>query len=268
VKQRISWGIFFLFTIVWQLQAQDSAGGEFIFQLNAPAPAQKPVIRPCSLPLSEKTAFTNVWCDQKAIWGAVIRPDRHWKIAAPFTLATATLIATDKYAAKAIAENPPGKTFNIATDISKISLTAVTWGLATSMYAAGRFSHKDRMKDTGLLVAESYLNVEIVKQLVKRATNRKRPADWHGNIKDNARGRFWTGDGSFPAGHAMEAWANAAVLSHQYREKPVVKYIAYSVAIVVSGARIASRAHFNSDVVFGSIAGYLIGKYVARTHRP
>jgi hypothetical protein len=244
---------------------ENQAGKAFVFRFDSQALPQRSASHSCSDPVWE-LGFKNVLCDQKVIWGTLLHPKRHWRFIIPFAAATATLIATDKYVARAIADNPPGTTYDVTKRASDLGLVEVTYGSMGAFYAAGWITRNKRLRETGLLVATAYVDEEIVKQILKYATRRERPATPDGQLLDEGRGRFWFGGISFPAGHAMNAWTLSSVLAFRYRDKPIIKYGAYGVAVAVSVSRIGSRAHFNSDVLVGSVLGYLIGKYVVRAH--
>jgi hypothetical protein len=81
-------------------------------------------------------------------------------------------------------------------------------------------------------------------------------------------GRFWPhGTGTWPDGqsmpseHAMNVWAFAHVIGAQYNGI-ATRTIVYSLATTVSVSRVIARQHFPSDVIVGSVFGYLIGGYV------
>jgi membrane-associated phospholipid phosphatase len=232
---------------------------------NGQAPAQKSGTKPCATPVSE-LGFKNLWCDQKAMWGAALHPERHWRLVVPFAAATGVLIATDKYVARSIAGDPPGSFYHFTKQTSNLGLAEVTYGTMGSLYLAGLLTRSKYTRETAMLIAEAYVDSEVVKQLLKYGTRRERPADVHGNLLDNGRGRFWFGGISFPAGHVMNFWPMATVFSNRYPDKPVIKYTAYGLAALVSVSRIGARAHFSSDVLVGSVLGYLIGKFVVRAH--
>lgn len=61
---------------------------------------------------------------------------------------------------------------------------------------------------------------------------------------------------SFPSGHAVISFAAAYVLS---RKKPKLKWLFYSLAVIISFSRIYLGKHFPSDVVAGAIIGLGIG---------
>ena len=67
---------------------------------------------------------------------------------------------------------------------------------------------------------------------------------------------------SFPSGHAVGAFALAAVFSARYRDHRWVPWVAYGVATLVGFSRITLQSHFPSDVFAGSVLGGVIGHAV------
>ena len=88
---------------------------------------------------------------------------------------------------------------------------------------------------------------------IKGTTNTSRPdSDWNG------------GQWGFPSFHASSTFTMAAVLEDYYGWKAGLP--AYTLAGLISWSRIDERDHDLSDVVFGAVMGYVIGKSVADFH--
>ncbi len=98
-------------------------------------------------------------------------------------------------------------------------------------------------------------------EAIKLATNRARPleGDGRGGFEGSPNGRW---SSSFPSGHAINTWAMASVLAHQYPHPLIVPILAYAGATVVVAARVGARRHFPGDVVAGSAIGWFIGDYI------
>jgi membrane-associated phospholipid phosphatase len=112
------------------------------------------------------------------------------------------------------------------------------------------------------LSAEAFANTLPVYLGLQLITGRERPNEGTGN------GRFWRNNAlnsSFPSGHALFAWSMASVIAHEY-PRSWVKWLAYGTATAVSVARFSGREHFPSDVVVGSVIGYLIGRHIFQAH--
>lgn len=77
----------------------------------------------------------------------------------------------------------------------------------------------------------------------------------------------WTDRRSFPSGHAMVAFAGAAVVDREYRQvSPWISVAAYTVATGVAVDRVARHRHHWHDVAAGAAVGVgstLLGYYLA-----
>ena len=209
-------------------------------------------------PLLGKLA-RNMWIDQKEIWTSPFHMNRR---TAPlwlgFTAATAALIATDSQTST-ILENSKGQV-RAGNLVSKTGAAYTVIPTAAAFYLTGVLVDNQKARETGVLGAEAMLDGIIVYGVVKTVASRNRP----NSVKD--AGKFFSGGSSFPSGHAMTSWAFASVVAHEYAHTRVVPIIAYGLAAMVTGARIAARQHYASDVLAGGAAGWFIGTYVYHTH--
>ncbi|HEV8384686.1 MAG TPA: phosphatase PAP2 family protein, partial [Candidatus Acidoferrales bacterium] len=207
----------------------------------------------------------NIVRDQAGLWTSPLRIRRHdlvWLI--PFAGATAAAIATD---ARAVRDIDPNATYVKAT--RRFTLTGAPYtllGASGATYLIARATHNDRLKETGALGAEAIADSILVVTALKLATNRERPN------QGNGEGDFWPhgthgypSGTAFPSGHAAASWALARVVAGEYPHRPV-KIVSYTLASLVSMARVTGRKHYPSDALVGSVFGYLIGDYVVR-HR-
>jgi membrane-associated phospholipid phosphatase len=101
---------------------------------------------------------------------------------------------------------------------------------------------------------------QLIVFIMKEATQRERPQT------DEARKGFWRGGDSFPSGHAAGSFALASVFAYEYRDHIAVPITAYTLATAVSLSRMSARKHWFSDVFVGGSMGFLIGRYVYKTH--
>jgi membrane-associated phospholipid phosphatase len=207
----------------------------------------------------ERDFFKNILKDQRAIWTAPMRLQRHdakWVI--PSSIGFMALVTTDRITGDEIGEfDLPLKTSRIISNAGSV------YGLGTvagAFYVFGRSRNDDRARETGLLSAEALVNSVIVESALKGITQRARPS---GGVE---RSEFFDGGNSFPSGHSTQAWAVATVIANEYRDRRVVQIAAYGAATAVSVARFTGQKHYLSDVVAGSALGYAIGKYVYTTH--
>lgn len=205
--------------------------------------------------------------DQMKIWTApfhTAKGDAKWW--GIFGGATAVLIATDRVTAKHL-PNTSGQR-RLGTYTSHIGASYTLAPLSASFYFLGTAVGSDRFRETGLLGFETLIDATIVGTAIKAATRRARP------LQSDGKGHFWDDQGgvlnaSFPSGHATNTFALASIFAHQYRNQIAVPIVAYSLAGVVVGARVAAQKHFPGDVVAGAALGWFIGDYVyGKRHNP
>jgi membrane-associated phospholipid phosphatase len=209
--------------------------------------------------------FKNLMHDQAGIWSSPAHIHSHdllWIV--PFTVATGAAIATDKRALGTLGH--PTRFVTATRLSSNIGSPYAIGGISGAFYLIGSLSHHDKARETGALGLEALANTAIVVEVLKLATNRDRPDQGTGE------GDFWSQGWrgypygtSFPSMHAAGSWTLARVIASEY-PRPLVKILVYGLATGVSATRITGRKHFPSDVLVGSVTGYLIGGYVYRHH--
>jgi membrane-associated phospholipid phosphatase len=198
--------------------------------------------------------------DQKAIWSSpfhTAKSDVKWW--AIFGGATATLVATDKWSVKQLPNSP--SQVSVSTWGSRFGAAYTLVPLTAGFYFAGTRFHDDRFHETGLIGFETLVDVNVVSQALKLVADRERPleGDGKGHFESRSTGRW---SSSFPSGHAINVWAMASVIAHEYPHPRIVPVIAYALAGTVVVARVGARQHFPGDVMAGSAIGWFIGDYV------
>jgi membrane-associated phospholipid phosphatase len=189
-----------------------------------------------------------------------LRPrDLKWVL--PLAGATAAALNTDtQVMTDVVSQNP---SFNqTAINISD----GLRYGFIAaplSMVAIGSHNSDGKLRETGILATEAWVDAYVFGDIVKLASFRERP------YQDNARGRFYVGsagyDSSFVSGHSLVAWSSAAAIAQEYKS-PWVALGVYTAATGVSVTRVLGQQHFPTDALLGSACGWLIGHYVVRAH--
>lgn len=114
---------------------------------------------------------------------------------------------------------------------------------AAGTYAYGRLASKSQLAQVGVDLMEAEIVAGITTHVLKYATQRPRP------------------DGeefSFPSGHAAGTFAVATVLQRHYGLKAAIP--AYTVATLISTARLQANSHYPTDIIMGSAFGILAGR--------
>ena len=143
--------------------------------------------------------------------------------------------------------------------ISNIGASYALIPIVAGSYIYGAWRDNPKGREIGVLGTETLLDGLIVVGITKEIFRRNRP-------DERNRGDFWGGGTSFPSGHAIQIWSIASLLDHEYKHKRIVGITAYTLATIISAARIAAEKHFASDVVAGGAMGWFIGRYVYDTH--
>jgi len=260
------------------LPARCQDAGNFAIRQPAEGRSSRPEKNICFLPSSElcagttsadpqstqsrssdgafKRAFRRFGKDQEEIYSAPFhRSNLKWD--ALFLAGTGVLIATDRQASRALSSDHVDPSRNI----SNVGLYG-TSAAAGVLWLSGLATHNEHTRETGALSAEAFANAVPVYAGLQLITGRERPIEGTGN------GRFWHNNAlnsSFPSGHALFTWSMASVIAHEY-PRPWVKWLVYGTATAVSVTRFTGREHFPSDVVVGSVVGYLIGRHIFQAH--
>lgn len=205
----------------------------------------------------------NILHDQEAIWASPLDLRAHdLKWAVPLALATGAAIATDHRALRDVVSHD--SSFNQANTNTSNALIGGFIALPVALYGFGHFEQSDHAREAGILGGEALVDGVVVEQGMKLIFWRERPT------MDSQRGRFFQSgaglDSSFPSSHSVLAWAAASTIASEYPSR-WTQLSVYSAATAVSLTRVMGQQHFPSDVLVGGVAGWLVGRYVARHHR-
>ena len=210
---------------------------------------------------------SNFFSDQKKIWTFPAK-------VVTGTRLVPTLVVVGITAALVPADPPIGRFFvrnqshfdGFNSVFSENHTTAFTLLTPAAFYGAGLLTRNSYHKRTGLLMAETYANIEIVDTALRNITRRVRPVDSpRGSRLDDTwfKGKAsLQGESSFPSGHMAWAVGFATIIVRRYPEQKWLPYVAYGLAAVGFLSRLSTNAHYLSDNVFGSVVGYSIARYV------
>ena len=126
-----------------------------------------------------------------------------------------------------------------------VILPSVIAGLAIT----GQIANNPRFERFSYSMVQGYIVNNVLTTGLKAAVGRTRP-----NQQNNR---------SFPSGHTSNAFTWATILSHYYGKKAAIP--AYGVATFIGWSRLNMDAHYLSDVVFGAVLGYVVGRTIVAT---
>ncbi len=153
-----------------------------------------------------------------------------------------------------------GRADALAATLTRVGDGASVMLLLGTSYWLARRTHRERLAEASSLAAEALLQAGIYSEALKRATRRTRPAyaragEFFANAPPGQEA-----PNAFPSGHAMGAFAVAAVFQAIYRDRPWVGRTANGLAGLISLSRLALGRHFLSDVVAGAVIGRSLGR--------
>ena len=255
-KHRWKWSLLLLILALQAsaLTAQDT---------NTQAPPPPPAVQPPdeSNPLDPGRFVRNEY----QMWTSPFRA-KSWKshtmkkYGYPFLAAAAGLFASDRDTIEILPNSPDQIKWSGRG--SQLGASYTLAGFSGATYLMGKAFGKEHTSRTGLMGLEALAHAEVVVWGLKLATGRERPTE------NDGKGRFWKGSDSFPSGHSATTFAVATVFAYQYSNHIAVPIAAYSVATVIAASRTAARRHWETDVAIGSAIGFLIRRYVHKSHLP
>jgi membrane-associated phospholipid phosphatase len=116
-----------------------------------------------------------------------------------------------------------------------------------------------QLSNTGMAGIEAGVTSLVVGEAMKYTVGRARPQDGLGTTDFEP---FKRPNASFPSNHTIVMWATVTPFAKEY-DAPWL----YGVAALVNAGRIASREHWLSDTVAGSLLGYAIGDFFWQERR-
>ena len=226
-----------------------------------PAPTPEP---DSERPVSWKLLYHNVIADQKQIWSFPARlvQGQNWVPTGAVLGTTAGLFFVDPIEAGYFRRTT---TFHEFRNIFNGNATAIGMGAtAASLYAIGRIRKNSKMQNTALLAGEAMADTALVQTVLKDVTMRLRPVSYPASgwfATSSSPTSYIRGNGSFPSGHSIEAFAVATIIARRYRNHRWVPYAAYGLASLVGFSRLTLNVHFLSDVFMGGALGYSISRF-------
>ncbi len=228
--------------------------------LAAPSPLAGAQTSPAQVPSVLLRGFIH---DQKPIWLFPLHAGKHWKAVLPLAVTTATLIALDPHDTPWFRRTTRFHEFN--EDFSSINTAVAESLFPVGLYLSGLERHSSYSERSAVLAGEAFIDSELVAEVLKNIDRRERPRQippygdfTHTWFKQSG----FPADGSFPSGHAIGAFAIAAVISARYSHHRWVPWLAYGLASLIGGSRVPVQAHFPSDVFAGGALGYSIAHFV------
>ena len=166
---------------------------------------------------------------------------------------------------------------DIGKNITKFGGSYEMYTLA-ALGAYGFIFKNEKVKTTTLLATQAYLTGGAMEHLLKLISGRQRPYYYNPNTIEaepkfrgpfSKAGRDINGkrlNSSFPSGHTTVAFAAATVFAQEYKDKPLIPILSYTVATLIGLSRITENKHWITDVFAGAALGYFTGKQVVNNY--
>jgi len=246
--------------------------------------------------LAPPAAEEKLWCDAAdsgsasaadAPTGGVERKKREWKtgklfvqdagavFSAParwetkqwreFTLATAGVVGIAFFdpAIRNAVQDHRGATVDKFADFIEPFGLEYSYAVIAGFYIGGLSAHDRNARETAVdSIAATLIASGIITPVLKEVAGRARPYQSEGAYHFKP----FSGDDSFPSGHATQAFAVASVIASHY-DRRWVKGLVYGIAGSVGIARMVHERHWASDVVAGALIGASVGTEVVRFNR-
>ena len=204
---------------------------------------------------------------------------RDWLRVGEIGLATGILLLADEPVQRfALKRRDSSKTIrNVSSYVTNFGGLYETYTLA-AVGAYGFIFKNKKLQTTTLLATQAYLTGGAMESLLKYLSGRQRPyyynpdaveaePTFHGPF--SKAGKDINGKGlnsSFPSGHTTVAFAAATVFALEYKDKPLIPILSYSIATLIGLSRITENKHWATDVFIGAVLGYYTGKQVVNNY--
>ncbi len=129
-------------------------------------------------------------------------------------------------------------------------------------YTGGTIFKDDRCKKVALLGVKTYLLTGGAVFFPRFIIQRYRPQQSPDNQFNFAGPTTPFTYNSSPSGHTTSGFAIATIIASEYKEKPLLVILSYTVATLSGLSRLNDNKHWASDVFIGAATGYAMAKLI------
>ncbi|UCF20724.1 MAG: phosphatase PAP2 family protein [Gemmatimonadota bacterium] len=144
-------------------------------------------------------------------------------------------------------------------------LERVGWWYGTPLFTvpatlltlgAGELFNDSEVTDTGVLMSQLLLSLLFVQQPIRITVGRARPYtnEGHWSFRPFTVGKEYA---SFPSGHSWGAFGISNIVARQI-DQTWASVTLYTLATITALSRLYADAHWLTDVVLGSVVGYVV----------
>jgi len=224
--------------------------------------------------IEDKGFWGNILKDELSIWSSPAKiKTKDLIFWVPVITTTAILIANDEQIYRGFKDyqNKHGWVDSVSPQITKLGDGTASVVISGLFYIGGLAFNDERAKETASLGLQVLIHTGIMVQVGKHLTGRTRPGATGGMDHWTGISGFFkrydegfTHYDSFPSGHTITVWGMATVIAEEYKDKPLIPIISYSLATAAGLSRVTEDAHWLSDVFVGAVLGWTIGKFIVK----
>ncbi len=169
----------------------------------------------------------------------------------------------DQSTARGIHDHPSTGRRATADQLERFGTVTVIGPTVGTLAVVGVLTRRKQLTDVALNTTEAIVVATVAVEALKLTVGRARPRD----DADFGHDDFapFSGNASFPSGHATAAFAFATSLGDAIH-RPWARIGLYTLATGTAWARVAQEAHWVSDVVAGAALGIVSAKFASGRH--
>ncbi|MFC2096831.1 phosphatase PAP2 family protein [Bacteroidota bacterium] len=135
-----------------------------------------------------------------------------------------------------------------------------------ALYLHGVFYDNDNNRQFGLLAAKTFLISGLMAQLSKSVFGRHRP---YYDMPPNPEkfSPISLKNSSYISGHTTIAFSMATIIAMEFKDRPLIPVISYTLATFAGISRIYDNKHWATDVLGGAVIGYTVGRFLYKKNR-
>lgn len=137
-----------------------------------------------------------------------------------------------------------------------------------TLYLFGNPKDDNQYRKAAIHSFETFIFTAFTTSIFKLSFHRHRPCE-----TNPPNSGIWDGPSfkhdyvSFPSGHTSSIFSLATILAYEYKGKPAVAAISFSLAGLVAISRIYDNKHWFTDVVAGAVLGFACGKIIYQLNK-
>jgi membrane-associated phospholipid phosphatase len=162
---------------------------------------------------------------------------------------------------------------NLNTAFYNLGQGFTTLLIASGFYLQGKISKNYRSLQTASDLAESFVTLGLITQVMKYSTGRQNPSQvttgygtWRPFPSLSKFQHEKQNYDAFPSGHLSTLMATITILSNNYPEKKWIRPVGYVITALAGFAMVNNGVHWAGDYPVALGLGYLTGNLITKRH--